>query len=137
MAGVKEITRTGAKFVDGQEKEFDSIILATGYKSNVPSWLKVSTTPLFTYDFLVFLLFCHLYFHSCIAFNLIHMQKPTKPFFFSLQKEKNWLGLFGLLSPPFQKRKKRSWGEFPSLLSLLFSILFSFENKSFVGFHDM
>ncbi|GAV74829.1 FMO-like domain-containing protein [Cephalotus follicularis] len=38
--GVKEITRSGAKFIDGQEKEFDSIILATGYKSNVPSWLK-------------------------------------------------------------------------------------------------
>ncbi|RZC53582.1 hypothetical protein C5167_012424 [Papaver somniferum] len=40
MAGVREITRKGAKFIDGQEKEFDSIILATGYKSNVPSWLK-------------------------------------------------------------------------------------------------
>ncbi|KAK4787612.1 hypothetical protein SAY86_011445 [Trapa natans] len=40
MEGVKEITKNGAKFVDGQEKEFDSIILATGYKSNVTSWLK-------------------------------------------------------------------------------------------------
>ncbi|CAK9312863.1 unnamed protein product [Citrullus colocynthis] len=40
MEGVKEITRNGAKFIDGQEKEFDSIILATGYRSNVPSWLK-------------------------------------------------------------------------------------------------
>ncbi|KAF9617044.1 hypothetical protein IFM89_033114 [Coptis chinensis] len=40
MEGVKEMTRRGARFVDGQEKEFDSIILATGYKSNVPSWLK-------------------------------------------------------------------------------------------------
>ncbi|KAJ7966123.1 Flavin-containing monooxygenase [Quillaja saponaria] len=38
--GVKEITRNGAKFMDGQEKEFDHIILATGYKSNVPTWLK-------------------------------------------------------------------------------------------------
>ncbi|KMT16867.1 hypothetical protein BVRB_2g043460 [Beta vulgaris subsp. vulgaris] len=38
--GVKEITKNGAKFIDGQEKEFDSIILATGYKSNVPYWLK-------------------------------------------------------------------------------------------------
>ncbi|CAA2968246.1 probable indole-3-pyruvate monooxygenase YUCCA4 [Olea europaea subsp. europaea] len=43
MEGVKEITKNGAKFMDGQEKEFDSIILATGYKSNVPSWLKVCT----------------------------------------------------------------------------------------------
>ncbi|KAF6166970.1 hypothetical protein GIB67_030663 [Kingdonia uniflora] len=40
MNGVREITKKGAKFVDGTEKEFDSIILATGYKSNVPSWLK-------------------------------------------------------------------------------------------------
>ncbi|RAL52949.1 hypothetical protein DM860_007717 [Cuscuta australis] len=40
MKGVKEISRNGAKFVDGQEKEFNSIILATGYKSNVPTWLK-------------------------------------------------------------------------------------------------
>ncbi|KAG4197215.1 hypothetical protein ERO13_A05G009900v2 [Gossypium hirsutum] len=40
IEGVKEITRNGAKFVDGQEKEIDSIILATGYKSNVPTWLK-------------------------------------------------------------------------------------------------
>lgn len=27
--------------MDGEEMEFDAIILATGYKSNVPSWLKV------------------------------------------------------------------------------------------------
>ncbi|KAJ4951447.1 hypothetical protein NE237_028279 [Protea cynaroides] len=40
MEGVREITIGGAKFVDGQEMEFDSIILATGYKSDVPSWLK-------------------------------------------------------------------------------------------------
>ncbi|KAF2286888.1 hypothetical protein GH714_034995 [Hevea brasiliensis] len=30
MEGVKEITRNGVKFMDGQEREFDSIILATG-----------------------------------------------------------------------------------------------------------
>lgn len=40
--GVKEITRNGARFMDGQEREFDSIVLATGYKSNVPFWLKSS-----------------------------------------------------------------------------------------------
>ncbi|CAN1828129.1 Probable indole-3-pyruvate monooxygenase YUCCA4 [Linum perenne] len=52
MEGVKEITKTGAKFLDGQEKDFDSIILATGYKSNVPSWLKVklfTNLPLILY----------------------------------------------------------------------------------------
>ncbi|KAL5783186.1 hypothetical protein ACOSP7_008215 [Xanthoceras sorbifolium] len=40
MENVKEITRNGAKFTDGQEREFDAIILATGYKSNVPTWIK-------------------------------------------------------------------------------------------------
>ncbi|XP_078432281.1 putative indole-3-pyruvate monooxygenase YUCCA4 [Wolffia australiana] len=46
---VKEFTRTGARFVDGSEEDFDSVILATGYKSNVPSWLK-SNGRLFTVD---------------------------------------------------------------------------------------
>ena len=41
---MKEITRNGAKFTDGQEKEIDAIVLATGYKSNVPSWLQVRTS---------------------------------------------------------------------------------------------
>lgn len=41
VEGVREITRKRAKFRDGQEKEYDSIILATGYRSNVPCWLKV------------------------------------------------------------------------------------------------
>ncbi|KAF3339637.1 putative indole-3-pyruvate monooxygenase YUCCA4 [Carex littledalei] len=40
VGGVKEITKNGAKFIDGSEERFDSVILATGYKSNVPSWLK-------------------------------------------------------------------------------------------------
>ncbi|XP_020098419.1 probable indole-3-pyruvate monooxygenase YUCCA4 [Ananas comosus] len=40
VGGVKEIMKGGAKFVDGREEKYDAIILATGYKSNVPSWLK-------------------------------------------------------------------------------------------------
>jgi indole-3-pyruvate monooxygenase len=31
------------EFADGTVENFDAIILATGYKSNVPSWLKVIT----------------------------------------------------------------------------------------------
>ncbi|KAJ8751734.1 hypothetical protein K2173_025908 [Erythroxylum novogranatense] len=50
MEGVKEIYRNGARFMDGQEKEFDSIILATGYKSNVPTWLKGQGCDYFTKD---------------------------------------------------------------------------------------
>ena len=39
---MKEVTRRGARLADGKEEQFDAIILATGYRSNVPSWLKVS-----------------------------------------------------------------------------------------------
>lgn len=46
MEGVKEITKNGAKFMDGQEKDFDCIIFATGYKSNVPTWLQVCFTSI-------------------------------------------------------------------------------------------
>ncbi|KAI3822438.1 hypothetical protein L1987_10028 [Smallanthus sonchifolius] len=40
--GVREITKNGVMFMDGQELECDCIVLATGYKSNVTSWLKGS-----------------------------------------------------------------------------------------------
>lgn len=40
VGAVKEVTRSGVRFVDGKEEQFDAIILATGYRSNVPSWLK-------------------------------------------------------------------------------------------------
>ncbi|PIA55670.1 hypothetical protein AQUCO_00700171v1 [Aquilegia coerulea] len=40
VPGVKNFTADGAQFIDGRVEEFDSIILATGYRSNVPSWLK-------------------------------------------------------------------------------------------------
>ncbi|KAJ4953194.1 hypothetical protein NE237_030026 [Protea cynaroides] len=38
--GIKRLTRHAAEFVDGKIEDFDAIIFATGYKSNVPSWLK-------------------------------------------------------------------------------------------------
>ncbi|KAI0491859.1 hypothetical protein KFK09_026120 [Dendrobium nobile] len=37
---VKRFTAEGAEFVDGRSEDFDALILATGYRSNVPSWLK-------------------------------------------------------------------------------------------------
>ncbi|XP_071720021.1 probable indole-3-pyruvate monooxygenase YUCCA4 [Rutidosis leptorrhynchoides] len=40
--GIREVTKNGAKFMDGQEIAFEAIVLATGYKSNVPFWLKGS-----------------------------------------------------------------------------------------------
>ncbi|KAF4354541.1 hypothetical protein F8388_022263, partial [Cannabis sativa] len=38
--GIKRLKRHRVEFVDGTTEKFDAIILATGYRSNVPSWLK-------------------------------------------------------------------------------------------------
>ncbi|XVE54277.1 hypothetical protein DITRI_Ditri03aG0067900 [Diplodiscus trichospermus] len=38
--GIKRLTYRAAEFVNGRRENFDAIILATGYKSNVPQWLK-------------------------------------------------------------------------------------------------
>ncbi|KAL4280765.1 hypothetical protein GQ457_03G046230 [Hibiscus cannabinus] len=38
--GIKRIIRRAVEFVDGRKEDFDAIILATGFKSNVPQWLK-------------------------------------------------------------------------------------------------
>nr|KYP49959.1 Dimethylaniline monooxygenase [N-oxide-forming] 5 [Cajanus cajan] len=38
--GIKRLKRYTVEFVDGRTENFDAIILATGYKSNVPYWLK-------------------------------------------------------------------------------------------------
>ncbi|KAF7150149.1 hypothetical protein RHSIM_Rhsim02G0183100 [Rhododendron simsii] len=39
---LRKLTRYSAEFINGEKENFDAIILATGYKSNVPSWLKES-----------------------------------------------------------------------------------------------
>uniref|UniRef100_A0A166FQV0 indole-3-pyruvate monooxygenase n=1 Tax=Daucus carota subsp. sativus TaxID=79200 RepID=A0A166FQV0_DAUCS len=49
VPGIKRLTRQTVEFVNGETEDFDAIILATGYKSNVPSWLKAEVknlTPL-------------------------------------------------------------------------------------------
>nr|GMD46034.1 indole-3-pyruvate monooxygenase YUCCA6-like [Ipomoea batatas] len=38
--GIKRIKRYTVEFENGKEENFDAIVLATGYKSNVSSWLK-------------------------------------------------------------------------------------------------
>jgi NAD(P)H-nitrite reductase large subunit len=40
---VESFSGNGARFVDGNEMAFDAVIFATGYRSNVPSWLQVYT----------------------------------------------------------------------------------------------
>ncbi|WVZ55571.1 hypothetical protein U9M48_006212 [Paspalum notatum var. saurae] len=45
------ISGNGVRFVDGNEMAFDAVIFATGYRSNVPSWLKQQDDgELFTED---------------------------------------------------------------------------------------
>ncbi|CAH9074184.1 unnamed protein product [Cuscuta europaea] len=44
--GIKRVVRRHTvEFVDGEEERFDAIIFATGYRSNVSSWLKLPTPP--------------------------------------------------------------------------------------------
>ncbi|XP_002514307.2 indole-3-pyruvate monooxygenase YUCCA2 [Ricinus communis] len=38
--GIKRLMHHYVEFTDGRIQDFDAIILATGYRSNVPSWLK-------------------------------------------------------------------------------------------------
>ncbi|XP_057799569.1 indole-3-pyruvate monooxygenase YUCCA6 [Salvia miltiorrhiza] len=40
--GIERLRYKSAEFVDGRVENYDAIILATGYKSNVPCWLKKS-----------------------------------------------------------------------------------------------
>ncbi|RAL52932.1 hypothetical protein DM860_007700 [Cuscuta australis] len=42
--GIKRVKRHTVEFVNGKEEAFDAIIFATGYKSNVSSWLKEKET---------------------------------------------------------------------------------------------
>ncbi|KAK4840586.1 hypothetical protein QYF36_013048 [Acer negundo] len=40
VRGVRKFTDKGVEFLDGTVEEFESVILATGFKSNVKSWLR-------------------------------------------------------------------------------------------------
>lgn len=42
VPGIKKLSRHNVEFVNGEILDIDAVILATGYCSNVPSWLKVS-----------------------------------------------------------------------------------------------
>ena len=41
VPGIKRFSPGRVELVNGQNLEIDSVLLATGYSSNVPSWLKV------------------------------------------------------------------------------------------------
>ncbi|CAH1426350.1 unnamed protein product [Lactuca virosa] len=72
--GIKRLARNNVEFVDGRIEKFDAIILATGYRSNVTTWLK-DTNSFFEKD----------------GF-------PTKPF------PEGWKGECGLYAVGFTKR---------------------------------
>ncbi|KAF8661129.1 hypothetical protein HU200_057236 [Digitaria exilis] len=44
VPAINRFTENGVEFIDGHREDFDAVIFATGYKSNVPSWLKVHYT---------------------------------------------------------------------------------------------
>lgn len=56
VPGVKKFSSGRVELVDGQNLEVDSVVLATGYRSNVPSWLKVRIY-FFFYSFFEVLVF--------------------------------------------------------------------------------
>lgn len=41
VPGIKRFTRDQVEFVNGEKLYIDTVVLATGYRSNVPSWLQV------------------------------------------------------------------------------------------------
>ncbi|RLN30914.1 hypothetical protein C2845_PM05G16600 [Panicum miliaceum] len=41
VPAINRFTENGVEFLDGHREDFDAVIFATGYKSNVPSWLKI------------------------------------------------------------------------------------------------
>lgn len=49
VPGIKRFSRGKVAFVDGEIREIDSVILATGYRSNVPFWLKVTHTYIYSH----------------------------------------------------------------------------------------
>lgn len=42
MTAIEEIKGDQIKFTNGQERQFDAIVFATGFKSTVRKWLKVT-----------------------------------------------------------------------------------------------
>lgn len=44
VPGIKRFTRNQVELVNGEKLDVDSVVLATGYRSNVPSWLQVRQT---------------------------------------------------------------------------------------------
>ena len=53
VPGVKRFLPERVEFVDGQVAEFDAVVMATGYRSNVPYWLQVNFFVFFVFSFVL------------------------------------------------------------------------------------
>ena len=42
VPGIKKLNKHEVEFINGEKMGIDSVLLATGYRSNVPFWLEVS-----------------------------------------------------------------------------------------------
>jgi cation diffusion facilitator CzcD-associated flavoprotein CzcO len=74
VRGIKRFYPGGVELPDGEHLKIDSVILATGYRSNVPSWLKVR-------DILVSMKFyslnpCDSYGSWTIFYSFFQLQNP-------------------------------------------------------------
>lgn len=78
-------TATGAQFDDGQYEDYDAVILATGYRSNVPKWLKVLQS------------YHEVYYEILLCFNKMEADEVAC----SLQDDSKFFSEEGLPKQPF------------------------------------
>lgn len=54
VPGIKRLNKNEVEFINGEKMELDSVLLATGYRSNVPFWLQVRKKKKSFYFYLFF-----------------------------------------------------------------------------------
>lgn len=57
VPGIKRFSRGQVELVNGEKLDIDSVVMATGYRSNVPYWLQVRKNVLKTHLYSAFELF--------------------------------------------------------------------------------
>lgn len=59
VPGIKRLNKNEVEFINGEKMELDSVLLATGYRSNVPFWLQVRKKKIFLFlsSFFIFFYF--------------------------------------------------------------------------------
>ncbi|RWW35849.1 hypothetical protein BHE74_00059176 [Ensete ventricosum] len=102
VPGIKRLLHGGVELVDGRVIDVDSVVLATGYRSNVPSWLQASRTLIVTTELLhIFLSFGRLDWSiECLQDTDCFNENgfPKQPF------PNGWKGNTGLYAVGFTRR---------------------------------